>query len=243
MKKSEHHMKKTKRSGFTLVELLVAIALFSVVVAIATSGFVNALRTQRQVASLISTQSNVTLVLEQMAREVRTGYLFCHDYGVNNNNAGLPSINCARPVKSLDPANQCTVTDSGQPAGDAPAEDVYSGNSNKDLAEWSCPSIDYHNAQGAEVNYSLQDGALMKSDTSAADQSAQSITGNGVSIQYLNFILFGNLEGDHWTPRITILIGAAPSSTDPAVSGDVINLETTVSAREIDCSTDSSVGC
>jgi prepilin-type N-terminal cleavage/methylation domain-containing protein len=228
-----------KKSGFTLIELLVAIALFSIVVAIATDGFVNALRTQRQVASLISTESNVTLVLEQMAREVRTGYLFCHDDDVNNADAnGSPSSACADPTTG----EQCTITDSGQLADPGtPSADIYSENGKGDLAEWNCPAIDYYNAQAAHVNYSLQGGALMKSDSSAADPTAQSITGGDVSVKYLHFILFGNLEDDHWTPRITISIGVAPSSTDPAVSGDVLNLQTTVSARQIDC--DASGNC
>jgi hypothetical protein len=43
------------------------------------------------------------------------------------------------------------------------------------------------------------------------------------------------VEGDAWTPRVTIAIGVVPSSTDPAVNSDVLNLETTISARTIDC--------
>lgn len=61
------------RSAFTLVELLVAIALFSVVISIAVGGFVRALRTQRQVTALIAANSNASLTVEQIAREVRTG--------------------------------------------------------------------------------------------------------------------------------------------------------------------------
>ena len=63
-------------NGFTLIELLVAIALFSVVVSIAVGGFVRALRTQRQVVALIAANSNASLVIEQIAREVRTGVNF-----------------------------------------------------------------------------------------------------------------------------------------------------------------------
>lgn len=67
----------SKVTGFTLVELLVAVGLFSVVTSIAVGGFVSALRTQRQTAALISANSNVSLVIEQMAREMRTGFDFC----------------------------------------------------------------------------------------------------------------------------------------------------------------------
>lgn len=63
--------------GFTIVELLVSIGLFGVIVSIAMGGFVRALRTQRQIVALITANSNVSLVLEQIAREIRTGFNFC----------------------------------------------------------------------------------------------------------------------------------------------------------------------
>lgn len=77
---------RTDRSGFTLVELLVAITLFSLAVAVAVGGFVRALRTQRQIVALVSANSNASLAIEQMAREIRTG-----------NNFGA----CANPCSQL----------------------------------------------------------------------------------------------------------------------------------------------
>ena len=62
--------------GFTLVELLVTIALFSILVSIAVGGFVRALRTERDVSGMMSTESNASIALEEMTREMRTGYLF-----------------------------------------------------------------------------------------------------------------------------------------------------------------------
>lgn len=64
-------------NGFTVVELLVAIGLFSVAVAIAAGGLITAMRAERQVVGLIAANSNVSLVLEQVARELRTGFDFC----------------------------------------------------------------------------------------------------------------------------------------------------------------------
>ena len=63
--------------GFTLIELIVSLGVFIIIVTIAVGGFVSALRTQRQVAALISANNNVSLALEQMAREIRTGRNFC----------------------------------------------------------------------------------------------------------------------------------------------------------------------
>ena len=84
------------RNGFTLVELLVAIGLFSVTVAIAAGGFVSALRTERQTAALVSANSNVSLAIEQMARELRTGFDFC----VNGQSCPDPSVLSFKNVTS-----------------------------------------------------------------------------------------------------------------------------------------------
>ena len=85
----QHHL-----SGFTLVELLVAIALFSILVSIAAGGFVRALRSERQVSAMISAESNISIALEEMTRELRTGYLFCHDPG---STSPTPACGCSSP--------------------------------------------------------------------------------------------------------------------------------------------------
>src|SRR6185295_7895950 len=63
----------SRRGGFTLVELLVAITLFSIAISIAIGGFVRALHTERQLIALIAANSNASLAIEQIAREIRTG--------------------------------------------------------------------------------------------------------------------------------------------------------------------------
>lgn len=196
------------KKGFTLIEMLVTVSLFAIIITIAVGSFTNAERTQRQVSSLISAQSNVSLALEQMTREIRTGYLFCHDPGSNDY-----SSSCDDEYNTSIP--YCTVVSSTQ-----------------GFPTWDCPSLNFYDADGNQVNYSLDDGALTESINSSTPQS---LTGNTVYVKYLAFQLFGQTEDDHWPPRITISLGIAASSTDPAVMDDVFNLETTVSARTIDC--------
>lgn len=60
-----------------MVELLISIGLFSVIVSVAVGGYVNAIRTQQRTTALLATHSNIGLVLEQMMREMRTGFEFC----------------------------------------------------------------------------------------------------------------------------------------------------------------------
>jgi prepilin-type N-terminal cleavage/methylation domain-containing protein len=81
---------RNSRKGFTLVEFLVAMTLFSIIVSIAVGGFVRALRTQQQLVGLISANSNISLTMEQMSRELRTGDSFDCDPSSPPN---CPSVN------------------------------------------------------------------------------------------------------------------------------------------------------
>jgi|GEM_PF-339708 len=72
---------KNRNKGFSIIEMLIAIGLFSVVTSIAVGGFAQALRTQRQAALLMSVNSNISQALEIMAREIRTGVSFTRQAG------------------------------------------------------------------------------------------------------------------------------------------------------------------
>lgn len=85
-------LKLKAKSAFTIVELLVAMSIFTIGIVIATGSFVRALRTQRALTHLMSINSNASLVLEQMAREIRTGY----DFTVNGG-----SVLCAEGGEEL----------------------------------------------------------------------------------------------------------------------------------------------
>ncbi len=65
-----------RRSGFTIIELMMALSLFAVIASIASGVFIRSLRTQRSAVALIAATSNAGLALEQMAREMRTGRTF-----------------------------------------------------------------------------------------------------------------------------------------------------------------------
>lgn len=76
-KKADRRCRARSTTGFTLIELLVAMSLFVVFVAIASGGFIRSLRTQRAIVALMAVNDNASLALEQMSREMRTGYNFC----------------------------------------------------------------------------------------------------------------------------------------------------------------------
>lgn len=69
----KYALKSKDSGGFTLMELLVASSLFIIIASIASGAFVQALKTQRNVAAFTAAENNVTQAIEQMAREIRTG--------------------------------------------------------------------------------------------------------------------------------------------------------------------------
>jgi len=65
---------KVKRiAAFTLVELMVALAIFSVILTVSAAILLNSLKTARFVANQARATDNISLAMEQMVREIRTG--------------------------------------------------------------------------------------------------------------------------------------------------------------------------
>ena len=59
------------KKGFTLVELIVAVFIFSVLVALAGGSFISALSLQRRALNIKKVEENGRFILELMAREIR----------------------------------------------------------------------------------------------------------------------------------------------------------------------------
>lgn len=65
-----------KTGGFTLLELIVAIGVFSAVISASTGIFISTLVAQRKAISLQNVQDNIRFATESMAKEIRTGENF-----------------------------------------------------------------------------------------------------------------------------------------------------------------------
>ncbi len=63
-------------AGFTVVELMVGVSVFLVAATVISGVFVRAIRTQRQASEIMVSASDAGLILERMAREIRSGYDF-----------------------------------------------------------------------------------------------------------------------------------------------------------------------
>lgn len=66
-----------KDFGFTLMEMIVAAGIFSVVITIALAGFINILDMQKRADAIRTAYDNVDFIMEIMSREIRTGTEYC----------------------------------------------------------------------------------------------------------------------------------------------------------------------
>ena len=104
----------------------------------------------------------------------------------------------------------------------------------------------FRNANIEDVRYYL-DGGMIKRGTT--DKSAARtlppdpmdaptellpLNSNIVTIDYLIFDLSGTGNNDRYPPRVTIRMGMSPNSSDASLTGVVMRLQTTVSARQAD---------
>lgn len=83
--------------GFTLVEMIVAIGLFTIVLFIASSAFLSVLDTDRKSRATRIAMDNLNLSLEDMARRIKTGTsYYCNgtvsDIGASDCSSGGSSI-------------------------------------------------------------------------------------------------------------------------------------------------------
>lgn len=76
MKPSNSSIKRDLHSGFTLVELMVAMTVFLILVSLSTAIFIQTLRTQQEITGITGDNESASEVLEQISRDVRTGTNF-----------------------------------------------------------------------------------------------------------------------------------------------------------------------
>ncbi len=71
-----HSGEMNSNKGFTLIELMVAVSIFLVLVSLSTAIFIQTLRTQRMIMYITADNESASEALEQISRDVRTGYNF-----------------------------------------------------------------------------------------------------------------------------------------------------------------------
>jgi prepilin-type N-terminal cleavage/methylation domain-containing protein len=213
----------SNKSGFTLIEVIVSLALFSVVITIAVGALLILIASNRQLQNEQSVLSNLSFALDSMTREIRTGSnYYC---------AIATSLTDARLNPSEGDVGDCYDSLSGSPLYEVIAFDE-GGNS---LTESGSSRIVYF--------YDRLEGKLYRT---LGTGNPESIVSDGIYLSDVDFFVTGSgrtgggADSDELQPKITIVIEAYNSEDDfDADDADGVRdrayvIQTTVTQRTLD---------
>lgn len=218
-----------KQSGFTLIEIIVSLALFSVVITIAVGALLILIASNRQLQSEQSVLTNLSFALDSMTREIRTGTnYYCDTRNVPN--AGTSDRRIFESGRILndgvDPmiARDC---EDGRGTGSARLHGLsfVEGGDSITVDATGSRIVYYHDAD---------DGKLYRR---LSGQPPESIVSDGLYISDADFYVTGTDRTDDVQPKVTVVLRAYASQQDflADTAGDrAYVIQTTVTQRTLD---------
>ncbi len=190
--------------GFTLIEMMVALSLFTIVVTIAVGAFLSLIGSSKGIQSEQSVMTTLTFVLDSMTREIRTGanyYCGTKNYLESNNLSTTTRNNCTNGNQGI------SFVESGI--------SITKNNTSRRIAYFYDSSTE---------------SILRRVGTSV---TAESIVSQGIKVTNAQFFVTGTERlGDSDTemvqPTVTIVLEAQDET------GAVTTLQTTITQRELD---------
>lgn len=207
---------KPLQLGFTLIEMIVSLALFSVVVTVAIGALLMLVSTNNQLQGEQSVMTNLSFALDSMTREIRTGTFYVcaseiSETGVFASGADLDTLNNS--------VNDCPTGSQGI---------NYHGIAFKEAGDSITGSSD------ERILYYF-DRTKRKLYRKVGSQEKQSIVASGVFLTDVNFFVSGTdpvTTGDNSSqPTVTIFIEASDPK-DP--TGKSYYIQTTITQRVLD---------
>ncbi|MBU6231867.1 MAG: prepilin-type N-terminal cleavage/methylation domain-containing protein [Patescibacteria group bacterium] len=143
---------RTKRSGFTLVEIVVSLMIFSIVAVVALTALVTIINSNAKAQSLESSMTNMDFIMDAMSRELRVGkYYYC----ASSADGSLPLTNSdTNPLR----AQNC-------PLGQTPNLIAFQSNTTAS-SDPNCPLVYAYYFAGSGSSYTLE-----KAEQTACGQS------------------------------------------------------------------------
>ncbi len=199
-----------QNSGFTLIEMLVSLALFTTVITIAIGSLLVLISTSTQVQGQQNVMTTLTFVMDSMTREIRTGKQYlCGDYSFINQDSALDDAfeDCPDGAQGVTPFGISFIE-----GGDS----ISKGNK--------------------RIAYFFNNGKIWRRVGSGNDNLA-AITSDGITITRADFFVTGADSLSHSgnvnvvQPTVTIVIEATETG---APTDKPFVLETTITQRELD---------
>ncbi len=172
-----------KYSGFTLIEMMVALSLFTIVVTIAVGALLSLIGSSKGVQNEQSVMATLTFVLDSMTREIRTGTeYYCSNSNFNNQ-------------ESINNGKDCAVSEKGG---------VSFTESGSSLSASSKRIAYYYDSGSKSIMRQIGDNS--------SSNPPESIVSNGITITNAEFSVTGTARldpsGDTVQPTVTIILEA-----------------------------------
>ncbi|MCB9815387.1 type II secretion system protein [Candidatus Nomurabacteria bacterium] len=217
-----------RQQGFTLIEMIVSLAVFSVVVTIAVGALLSLIATNLQLQAEQSVMTNLSFALDSMTREIRTGT----NYYCDNKNSATGNKNIYNGDKDLDSILEVNDT-KNCPFGKG-ENTVFNGVAFIESGE----SITGDTGKRILYYFDKDEKSIYRR---IGSQKAQSIISSGIEIDDAEFFVsgsdrladaLGNLDGYVDQPSVTIFIEAHEKSD--TLPTKTYRIQTTVTQRTLD---------
>ena len=196
---------RKQHSGFSLIELLVSMTIFTVVVTITTGSLIVLIDSNTRAQSIQSAVGNLTFALDSMTREIRTGtFYFCRNY----NQPPVVGQNTTSVSNCLTGGNYLSIIEGG---------DSLTGG-----------RISYYYD---DDHYGEGHGAVLRR-LAASGNNWQAITSENVRITEMEFVVTRTNPNDLRQPSVTVYI-AGEAGDIPGSESDFA-IQTTVVQRTLD---------
>jgi prepilin-type N-terminal cleavage/methylation domain-containing protein len=214
-------LQRKKQQGFTLIEMLVSVAIFTVVMVIALGALLSMSEADRKAETLKTVINNLNFALDSMSRSIRTGSSY--DCGETRSDVAPTPTNCNTANYAMTFA-AAPGTQTGCSSGGACTVMFCLGSASTDTC-----------GIGAGNTTILR---------SINGSTPAPITAPEVQVGTVTFYIVGAPTGDGLQPKVTILLnGFVPVSGSPTtqsqcgspgITCSIFNLETSVTQRIYD---------
>jgi len=231
---------KTPQSGFSLIEMIVSLGVFSVVITIAVGALLTMIASNNQLQAEQSVMTNLSFALDSMTREIRTGsHYYCVAY--ENANTGANGEKIFQDNHNI----------SGSSNLGNKTQDCASGNY-ETTGSWPKPYQGLAFIEGGQsitgapdtriVYYFYKDSSDPKNNKlmrriGTASGEAQEISSSGIVIDNFEFYVTGSepqSSGGNDQPTVTIFVEAHDASDTNPVGPKKYRLQTTITQRALD---------
>lgn len=208
------------KRGFTLLELIVALGVFTIVVGTSTASLIILINAQRKTFFVQTNQDNIRFSLEVMAREIRTGILYRQSTDYKNSSVrpycnNQDRFNPQRAVLQFERESCFQFINANN-------KDVVYKLAVTDTEKQACnPGL------GKPPAVCILKSVENNPPPAPNARTFLPVTAPEVLIRNVKFLLTGEDPNDGYQPRVTIILSAATPGTNPLRSD--LDVQTTVS--------------